>query len=229
MFHNIVRQDIGYFDAPDHATGELVSKLSSGPQDLMDLLGFNIGLMIINVVNIIASSALAFAVGWRLSLAIVLGALPVLVFCGYLRIRLESKLAAATEERFAIGTSYATEAIAAIRTVASLTLERHIVEKFEEKVSGVARQSMRALLWTMFWYGIAQSSSFLAMALGFWYCSNVSTGKAMFSHQWQVWWSTDGKWRIHCQSILHRFRCCYILRGKYETCQIQWRVLTIVL
>ncbi|KAF1812099.1 multidrug resistance protein 3 [Eremomyces bilateralis CBS 781.70] len=169
MFQSLMRQDIAYFDAPEHATGALVSKLASEPQNLMDLLGFNVGLILINFVNITASSILAFIVGWRLALAVVFGALPVLVFCGYLRIRLETHLADATGARFAEGTAFATEAISAIRTVASLTLEKHTVGMFEEKVAGVARHSARALMWTMFWYALSQSVTFLAMALGFWY------------------------------------------------------------
>ena len=91
------------------------------------------------------------------------------VFAGYLRIRLEFKLEDDTGKRFAKSAGLAAEAVSAIRTVASLALERHILKKYEDRLHGVARQSMKALVWTMFWYALTQSISFLAMALGFWF------------------------------------------------------------
>ena len=90
------------------------------------------------------------------------------MFSGYLRIRLEFKLDDDTGKRFASSAALASEAVSAIRTVASLALERHILGKYEDRLHGVARQSMKALIWTMFWYALTQSISFLAMALGFW-------------------------------------------------------------
>lgn len=96
-------------------------------------------------------------------------ALPPLIFCGYLRIRLEFKLEEDTSKRFSSSAAFASEAISAIRTVASLALERHILHNYEQRLSGIAQKSMKALIWTMFWYSLTQSISFLAMALGFWY------------------------------------------------------------
>lgn len=93
------------------------------------------------------------------------------MFSGYLRIRLEFKLEEDTGKRFASSTALASEAVSAIRTVSSLALERHILGKYQSRLQGVAKRSIKALTWTMFWYSLSQSISFLAMALGFWYVS----------------------------------------------------------
>jgi ATP-binding cassette subfamily B (MDR/TAP) protein 1 len=122
----------------------------------------------INIVNILSSSILALVVGWKLGLAVVFGALVPIVFCGYLRIRLEFKLEEDTGKRFASSAALASEAVSSIRTVSSLALERHFLERYRVKLQGVAIRSMKALIWTMFWYSLTQSISFLAMALGFW-------------------------------------------------------------
>jgi ATP-binding cassette subfamily B (MDR/TAP) protein 1 len=122
----------------------------------------------INIVNILSSSILALVVGWKLGLAVVFGALVPVVFCGYLRIRLEFKLEEDTGKRFASSAALASEAVSSIRTVSSLALERHFLERYRVKLQGVAIRSMKALIWTMFWYSLTQSISFLAMALGFW-------------------------------------------------------------
>jgi ATP-binding cassette subfamily B (MDR/TAP) protein 1 len=168
MFELILKQDMAFFDDEAHASGALGSKLSTYPNSMRELLGFNIMLIGINVVNILSSSILALVVGWKLGLAVVFGALVPIVFCGYLRIRLEFKLEEDTGKRFASSAALASEAVSSIRTVSSLALERHFLERYRVKLQGVAIRSMKALIWTMFWYSLTQSISFLAMALGFW-------------------------------------------------------------
>jgi ATP-binding cassette subfamily B (MDR/TAP) protein 1 len=100
---------------------------------------------------------------------LIFSALPPLVSAGYIRIRLEFKLEEDTGKRFSSSAALAAEAVSAIRTVSSLALEKYIIDQYEERLNGVALRSTKALVWTMFWYALSQSVSFLAMALGFWY------------------------------------------------------------
>ena len=157
-----------FFDEEDNATGAIASRLSSYPNNLLELLGFNLMLILVSTVNVISSSILALIVGWKLGLVVVFGALPPLIFCGYLRIRLEVKLEEATSSRFASSASLAAEAVAAIRTVSSLALEKHILHQYQRRLQNVATTSITALFTNMMWYSLTQSISFLAMALGFW-------------------------------------------------------------
>ncbi|OAG00999.1 P-loop containing nucleoside triphosphate hydrolase protein [Paraphaeosphaeria sporulosa] len=169
IFNLILKQDMNFFDREENATGALVSNLSTYPTSLLELLGFNVMLIFINVISVLSSCILALVVGWKLGCAVAFGALPLVVFSGYLRIRLEFKLEEQTGKRFASSAALASEAVSAIRTVSSLALERHIIARYAERLQGVARHSMKSLFWTMFWYSFTQSVSFLAMALGFWY------------------------------------------------------------
>lgn len=91
-----------------------------------------------------------------------------MLISGYARVRIETKLDDDTAKRFASSAALAAEAVAAIRTVASLTLEETVVRQYREKLSSVASKSARALVTTMLWYSASQSINFLAMALGFW-------------------------------------------------------------
>ncbi|KAF2014111.1 P-loop containing nucleoside triphosphate hydrolase protein [Aaosphaeria arxii CBS 175.79] len=165
----ILKQDMVFFDEEENAAGALSSRLSLYPNNLVELLGFNLMLILISCVNVISSSILALIVGWKLGLVVVFGALPPMITAGYLRIRLEFKLEEATSKRFSSSAALASEAVSAIRTVSSLVLERYIMEKYHERLDGVAGRSVKALIWTMFWYALTQSINFLAMALGFWY------------------------------------------------------------
>lgn len=187
MFNSILRQSMTFFDSPANSTGALVSRLSTEPQQMQELLSFNIGLIMIIVVQLASSCILAIVTGWKLGLVLVFGALPPLVVSGYLRIRLEFKLDADTAARFADSAGIASEAVSAIRTVASLALEREVLRRYEESLRCIAARSIKSLGWTMLWYSLSQSISFLAMALGFWYGGRlISFGEYTAEQFWTV-------------------------------------------
>lgn len=168
LFKTTLHQKMEFFDQDTNAVGALTSMLSTSATNLQELLGFNIGLMVVNIVNILSSSILGIVFGWKLGLVCVFGALPPLLCSGYARIRLELKLDEATSARFADSAAVAAEAISSIRTVASLTLEKTVLKNYEERLSDVAAKSTKTLLFTMIWYSLTQSLNFLAMGLGFW-------------------------------------------------------------
>ena len=157
-----------FFDKQENTTGALISHLEKEPSSLQELLSGNIALILIVVVNLVSSCTLALIYGWKLGLVLVFGALPPLVFSGYLRIRLELKLDIDTSARFAESTNIASEAVLAIRTVASLALEREVIDRYEGCLKAIAKRSVGGLGWTMFWYSLSQSISFLCMSVGFW-------------------------------------------------------------
>ena len=168
LFRNTLRQDMIFFDQPEHSTGSLASRLSVEPTNLQELISMNLALMLVNIVNLVSSSILAIAYGWKLGLVLALGALPVLVGAGYVRIRLEYKFEDDTASRFASSSGLASEAVMAIRTVSSLALERAVVDRYRSSLQGIATKAIGSLGWKMFFFALTQSLTFLAMGLGFW-------------------------------------------------------------
>lgn len=171
MFNDAARQDMAYFDKPENTTGAIVSRLSTMPTHLQDLLCTNVVIIGSNMVSILASSILAIATAWKIGLVVVFGGLFVITFAGWLRIRLETQLDNATGQKFADSAALAAEATSAIRTVSSLTLEKVILRLYQDQLAHIERQSVRNIIFTMFWFSLTQSVSLLSMALGFWYGS----------------------------------------------------------
>ena len=168
LFRNTLRQDMVFFDQPEHSTGSLVSRLSVEPNNLQELISMNLALMLVNLVSLVSSSVFAIAYGWKLGLVLVFGALPALVGSGYVRVRLEIKFEDDTASRFASTSGLATEAVMAIRTVSSLALERTIVDRYRASLEGIARKAIGSLGWKKVFYALSQFPSFLAMWLDFW-------------------------------------------------------------
>jgi ATP-binding cassette subfamily B (MDR/TAP) protein 1 len=178
LFENTVKQPSAFFDKEANATGALTSRLARCATDLQELLSANAGLVINNVVTTISCAILGIAYGWKLGLVCTFGAMPPLLLGGYYGIRISTKLDDDTTKRFAGSAAIAAEAVAAIRTVASLVLERTILDEYERRLNVVASRSIKSLSITMIFFSLTQSINFCAMALGFWYGGKlVSTGE----------------------------------------------------
>ena len=175
-----------FFDQRGNSSGALTSKLSCFPQYMQELMGPNVLLIVIVGVNLISSSFLAIAYGWKLGLVVVFGGLPAIVLSGYLRVRLETSIETINGERFAESASLASEVVQSIRTVASLTMERPILEQYTSMLRNITQRSIKSLLWTMFWFALSQSLDFLVMALGFWYGGQLLASGAYTTDQFFV-------------------------------------------
>jgi len=178
MFQQVLQQDMDFFDKPSNSSGALTSKLSALPTQLQELVGANVLAIGTVVVNLISSSVLAIAYGWKLGLVVVLGGLPLLVLAGYFRIRLEEKIEVSNSEAFMESAGLASEVVTNMRTVASLTLEKSIIRQYEAILDRIVKRSIASFMWTMLWFALSQSIEFLVMALGFWYGGQLlSTGE----------------------------------------------------
>ncbi|TIA38173.1 multidrug resistance protein, partial [Aureobasidium pullulans] len=166
-FENTIYQEVAFFDEENNAAGAIISRLSRCTNDLQELLSVNAGLIFNNIITVASCSILGIAYGWKLGLVCTFGALPPLLLGGYFGVRIWTKLDEDTTIRFASSAAVASEAIAAIRTVASLTLEETVLRDYDQRLSDIASTSTNAMLRIMFWYSLTQSVNFLAMALGF--------------------------------------------------------------
>lgn len=174
---DMVHQDLQFFDRTENNTGALASRVDSNPQSILELMGFNIALILIAVLNVLACSILAIAHDWNLGLVVVCAGLPPLVGSGYLKIRFDAKLDRNTSKRYSASASIASEAVNAIRTVSSLAIEESVLEKYVAELEHAVSGSTKDLLTIMVWFGLTQSIEYWFMALGFWYgCRLLSFG-----------------------------------------------------
>ncbi|KAH7185401.1 P-loop containing nucleoside triphosphate hydrolase protein [Fusarium flagelliforme] len=175
LFTRMVGLDIEFFDRTENSSNALASILSSIPDHLQELLGLNIFVIVVMLANITASSILALAYGWKLALVMIFAGLPLLMGSGYFKVRLESRLHDSNEARFRESASLASEAVSALRTVASLTAENDFIDQYSETLSSIVAKSVKSLSISMTAYAFSQSIEFLVMALGFWYGSQLMT------------------------------------------------------
>ena len=173
MFERLINMDMVFFDNPENTSGALTSKISMVPTNLQELISMNICILLVIIFNVCASSGLALGYGWKLSLVMIFAGLPLLIGSGYVRIRLEAKLESAVSAAFSESADVASEAVGAIRTVASLAIEPEVIHRYSQLLDGIVLKSIRTLTWAIIPYALSQFIEFLVMALGFWYGSRL--------------------------------------------------------
>ncbi|KAF5021505.1 hypothetical protein F66182_6448 [Fusarium sp. NRRL 66182] len=174
---DMLRQDLQFFDRKENNTGALLSRVDSNPQSILELMGFNVALILIAILNLVACSLLAIIHSWKLGLVVVCAGLPPLVSSGYFKIRLDAKLDRDTSKRYSTSASIASEAVTAIRTVSSLAIEETILEKYVDELNHAVTGSKNDLFRIMILFALTQSIEYWFQALGFWYgCRLLSYG-----------------------------------------------------
>lgn len=167
-FKSILRQNVAFFDSKDHSPGALTSFLASAPTDLTGLSGAIIGACLTFVATLVAGIILSLVMGWKLAL-VCTATIPIVTGCGYIRLRMlalfDSKVRKTHEE----AALYANEIVTAIRSVAALTLEAHVLEEYSAILAKQAAKSLRSILQASTLYAASQSFSFFCAALAFWY------------------------------------------------------------
>ncbi|KAM0323286.1 hypothetical protein ACHAQA_008877 [Verticillium albo-atrum] len=173
LFDSVLKQDLRFFDRPENTVGSLMSRLDSYPQAILELMGVNVGLVIIASINVLSSAILALAISWRVAVIGVFVALPPMLVAGYARVRLESKIDADMSRRYAVSSSVASETTTAIRTVSSLAIERSVLALYARELDTAIRKALPGLFHMMIWFALTQSIEYFVLGLGFWWGSKL--------------------------------------------------------
>ncbi|EFR01322.1 leptomycin B resistance protein pmd1 [Nannizzia gypsea CBS 118893] len=167
-FRAMLRQDIAFFDLPENSTGALTSFLSTETKHLSGVSGATLGTILMVSTTLIVALTVALAFGWKLAL-VCISTVPVLLLCGFYRFWILAQFQSRAKKAYESSASYACEATSSIRTVASLTREKGVMEIYEGQLNDQAKKSLRSVAKSSLLYAASQSFSFFCLALGFWY------------------------------------------------------------
>ena len=167
-FRTILRQDIAFFDKEENSAGALTSFLSTETTHLAGMSGVTLGTILVVTTTLVAAITLSCVINWKLAL-VCTATIPILLACGFLRFWMLARFQDRAKKAYESSASYACEATAAIRTVASLTREEDVWEHYHNALAEQGKQSLRSILRSSTLYAASQSFMFLCTALGFWY------------------------------------------------------------
>lgn len=168
-FQVLLDKKLSFFDAESASTGALVSFLSTEPAALGGISGPILGMLVSVSTTITLSIAITIGFGWKLGL-VATATVPMLLASGFLRLHLLARMEQKTRAVFEKSMSRARESIAAIRMVASLTLEEAVLSKYQAELNV---QRMSHVLSVSVLYSMSFSLFFFCMALIMWYGTDL--------------------------------------------------------
>ncbi|KAN0050692.1 hypothetical protein ACTA71_003837 [Dictyostelium dimigraforme] len=183
-FESIMRQDIGWFDLSENSTGRLTANLATEATLVQGMTSQRLGLLIQNIITIVAGLVIAFVSGWKLTL-VVLACVPVIGFAGKVEMDFFQGFSQKGKEAYAECGQVASEAIGGIRTVSSFTCENKILEKFRLCLQKPIQMSFRKSNVSGLSFGFSQCTLFFIYTLTYWY-----GGKLVDSGEWPAKEST---------------------------------------
>ncbi|GJN68722.1 ABC transporter bea3 [Purpureocillium lilacinum] len=168
-FEAILYQKTSFFDEEDHSQGTMTARSSGDPQKLEELMGPNMASVYIAVFNLVGSLAIAFSFGWKLALLACCVVMPVSIATTYWRFKYEIEFDKMNNEVFAESSKFASESIGAFRTVASLTSEDAICDRFEKLCRGHVVTAFKKARWVSLLFAFSDSVSMACQTLIFYY------------------------------------------------------------
>jgi ATP-binding cassette, subfamily B (MDR/TAP), member 1 len=132
----MVKQSVAFFDDSANSSGSLTSRLATDPDAIKSLAGPNLGVMTVVGVSILSTVVLSLAVGWKLGLVALFGALPFIFFAGLVHESMEQRFEEIVSETFSDSVGFASECIQAIKTVNAFNMEGRIESRFVVLLKG---------------------------------------------------------------------------------------------
>ena len=178
-FGAMLRQDMEFYDGDMVTSGALANFLSSEANRLAGLSGSTLGTILSASASILVAIIVGCSFGWKLAL-VCASTIPLMLGCGYFRFyaltRMEKRTKGSNE-----AASFACEAANSIRTVATLSLEKHLLFEYHGKLGNQARDNLKFQNVSGVLYATSQGLSMFIFALVFWY-----GGRLLFSGEYTV-------------------------------------------
>ncbi|KAK7532365.1 P-loop containing nucleoside triphosphate hydrolase protein [Phyllosticta citribraziliensis] len=166
---DMLHQKLTFFDEEANSHGTLSSRIASDAKLLEELFGLNTAMFLSGVFTAVGCIIIALVFNWKLGLVATFITMPIMLTSGFYKYRYEVKFDQMNSAVFDESSQFATEAIGAMRTVSSLTMEAVIIDRYKKLLDGHVRAAQRKAQWTSAFFGFAESVTLGCQALIFWY------------------------------------------------------------
>ncbi|KAM0616310.1 hypothetical protein ACHAP0_002504 [Verticillium nonalfalfae] len=168
-FANMLSKSASFFDAEANSAGALTARLATDPTQLQQLLGTNMAFALVSVFNVVGCVVVGLVFGWKLTIVALCTSTPLIVAAMYYRVRHEMGFEAMNNAVFTESAKFASESIAAMRTVSSLTMEAGICGRYENLLRDHIGAAFRKSVFSVMLFSFSDSISLLCMAFVLWY------------------------------------------------------------
>ncbi|KAM9724519.1 ATP-dependent translocase ABCB1 [Menidia menidia] len=174
FFHRIMQQDIGWFDVNE--TGELNTRLTDDVYKIQEGIGDKVGMLIQSFSSFIASFAIGFSKGWKLTL-VILAVSPALGISAALFSKVLTTFTSKEQTAYAKAGAVAEEVLSAIRTVFAFSGQNKEIQRYHNNLEDAKRMGIKKAISANIAMGFTFMMIYLSYALAFWYGSTLILSK----------------------------------------------------
>ncbi|AEO59824.1 hypothetical protein MYCTH_54167 [Thermothelomyces thermophilus ATCC 42464] len=168
----ILRQPKSWFDRANHSPARITQCLDRNAEEMRKLAGMFVPLLLTISTMMLSSLIWALVVRWDLTL-VTLAGVPVVIAAARANSLTSDKWEAACDQAAAATNAIFSEALANIRVVRALTLERYFSNKFSRSAAATYHLGVKRAGFIGFFYGLHQSIVFFLTALVFFYGAKI--------------------------------------------------------
>lgn len=166
---DMLYQKMSFFDDDSRASGTLIGRIAGDPKQVEEVFGLNLASATSSAFTIVGCLIISLTFGWKLGLVGLCVTVPIMMVSGFWKFRHELQFDRMNAAVFAESSQFATEAIGAMRTVSSLTMESTINNRYKQLLDGHVEAARRKAQWTAVIFGFAESATLGCQALILWY------------------------------------------------------------
>eukprot|EP00004_Rigifila_ramosa_P019793 TRINITY_DN5076_c0_g1_i5.p1 TRINITY_DN5076_c0_g1~~TRINITY_DN5076_c0_g1_i5.p1 ORF type:complete len:488 (+),score=122.84 TRINITY_DN5076_c0_g1_i5:1030-2493(+) len=166
-FRRLFDNKSGFFDDQAHSTGALTTNLATDATLVRGMVTKN-HQVIQGVVTFVATLAIAFTYGWRLTL-VMLATIPCILAAGYLQTSFFAGFTAESMKSYADAGKIVNESVSGMRTVASCTAEQQALVAYEKALEGPSALGVKRSHIAGLGFGFSNGIMFFSWAVAFWY------------------------------------------------------------
>ncbi|KAJ1263912.1 hypothetical protein BS78_09G222500 [Paspalum vaginatum] len=188
-FQCIVHQEVAWFDHPENSSGALNARLRIDALNVRRLVGDNLALLVQSASTLICGIVIAMVADWKLSL-VILFVIPLVGLQGYAQVKFLKGFGQDAKTMYEEATQVATEAVGSIRTVASFSAEKRVMDKYIQKCQASRAQAIRTGIVGGLGLGFSSMMLHVSSALCYYVGARfVSQGKSTFSDVFKAYFT----------------------------------------
>ncbi|CAL4949383.1 unnamed protein product [Urochloa decumbens] len=185
-FQSVMRQEINWFDKPEHSSGSIGARLSTDALNVKRLVGDNLALNVQTLSTVISGFTIAMVANWKLALIITV-VVPFVGFQAYAQMKFLKGLNRNAKLKYEEASQVATDAVGGIRTVASFSAEKKVMDAYEKKCEIPIKQGIREGIVGGLGFGFSFLAFYFTYALCFYVGAKfVQQGTATFPEVFRV-------------------------------------------
>ena len=165
---SLMRQEIGFFDSRENASGALAADVNSHPASISAATGLILSQIVISLANLVGSVILAFVLSWKAAL-VTLSPVVVLFVSGWLNVAMLEKYETTLQGPGSQAASFISENVDAIKEVVALGRERETLRIFDEQSSSRMPKQRMYLIYGAGGFSVSQAAVFASASLIFYY------------------------------------------------------------